>query len=112
MDPGRPSPTAKHYAFTPKHNAKIPRAWERKPSTPFAPRNESQKIWKRYQFPDVNIAGTSTASIGQSKNPEIRALKKSRLEGDEATAYITSWDEEHHETKRQSVAANISCVIS
>jgi hypothetical protein len=109
VDPGRPSPTAKRYAFTPKHNAKIPRAWERKPSTPFAPRNESQRIWKRYQFPDVNVVGASIASTGQSKNTEIRALKKSRLEGKEATAYITSWDEELHETKRQSVAANISC---
>ena len=104
MDPGRPSPAAKRYAFTPKHHAKIPRAWERKPSTPFAPRNESQKIWKRYQLPDVNVAGASAVGIGQSKDAEIRALKKSRLEGQEATAYITSWDEELHETKRQSVA--------
>lgn len=110
MDSGRPSPAAKRYAFTPKHNAKIPRAWERKPSTPFAPRNESQKIWKRYQFPDVNVAGTFAAGIGQSKGAEIRALKKSRLEGGEATAYITSWDEELHEAKRQSVAANIRVV--
>jgi hypothetical protein len=33
--------------FTPDIPKKAPRAWERKPATPFAPRSESHKIWKR-----------------------------------------------------------------
>ncbi len=39
----RPAP----YAFTPPISNKVPRPWERRPATPFAPRTESQKIWKR-----------------------------------------------------------------
>jgi hypothetical protein len=40
----------------------------------------------------------------QSKTTETHALKKLRLEGKGATAYITSWDEELHETTRKLVA--------
>jgi hypothetical protein len=37
-----------HYAFAPPISKRaLPRAWERKPATPFAPRTDTHKIWKR-----------------------------------------------------------------
>lgn len=36
-----------HYNFTPKISKSVPRVWERRPATPFAPRTTSHKIWKR-----------------------------------------------------------------
>ncbi len=47
-------------SFTPKRFKPQPRAWERKPSTPFAPRGEGQKIWKR--FPLQNVTSSINAS--------------------------------------------------
>jgi hypothetical protein len=41
-----------------------------------------------------------------SKITETRGLKKLRLEGQETAAYITSWDEELHETRRKSSSRN------
>ncbi|KAL1999333.1 hypothetical protein VTN02DRAFT_4663 [Thermoascus thermophilus] len=35
------------FRFTPVALRKVPRLWERKPSTPFQARSKSQKVWKR-----------------------------------------------------------------
>ena len=49
----------KRVTFTPTPVKPQPRAWERKPSTPFARRSEAQKIWKR--FPLQNVTSSVNA---------------------------------------------------
>src|SRR5436309_12156795 len=103
----RPSPTTQRYTFTPKLNSKTPRAWERKPSTPFAPRHDSQRIWKRHEFRDTNL----TSSL-QRTTVETRPLKKLRLGGQEIHSHITCWEDELHETRRKYATTNDNLIGS
>ena len=68
------------YAFTPKPSSKhIPRAWERKPSTPFAPRTEFHKIWKRCEPPVVNAQVDKAEGKEGGDKSRLRPVKKLRV---------------------------------
>lgn len=45
----------KSVSFTPQRNKQPPRAWERRPATPFIPRDEKQKIWKRVPLGEIGV---------------------------------------------------------
>ena len=68
------------YSFTPKPaiKTKANHAWERKPATPFAARNEHQKIWKRYDLPGEQ---SQRVEIRRRKSPmnNKRSVKKMKL---------------------------------
>ena len=85
---------ASRCAFTPPILDKIPRPWERRPATPFAPRTETHKIWKRCE----RVAGQWSRSQGKTTNghdERLRIVKRLRVEslrsGDEERE--GSWDE-------------------
>ncbi|KIY00342.1 uncharacterized protein Z520_04027 [Fonsecaea multimorphosa CBS 102226] len=100
------------YTFTPQHVKSLPRAWERRPATPFLARNDAQKIWKRVP---LGVVGTN---IGENWRKEARRLntrpvKRLRIahiggeEEKENVAYVGSrWDEDEMTTpspKRKAV---------
>jgi len=47
------SSSSHRFTFTPRRVKAPPRAWERRPATPFAARNDAQKIWKRVPLQNV-----------------------------------------------------------
>lgn len=98
------------FTFTPQRTKTVPRAWERRPATPYLARNEAQKIWKRVPLSSI------TANAGDSWNKADRArasrpVKKLRIAEDvlgedkENINYIASkWDEDRrdaHSPKRK-----------
>jgi hypothetical protein len=95
-----------HFAFTPRCPAKVPRAWERKPSTPFAPRTETQKIWKRVPLQDKNGNGATEIRANGNEQADIRGVKRARLtisdsdNGKENYAN-TQWDKQYDDAKRK-----------
>lgn len=74
-----PSPRQRRYAFTPHRVVRVPRAWERKPSTPFAPRIEGQRIWKR--VPLGERQGQFDLGSRRSKDV-VKVVKKLKMEGE------------------------------
>lgn len=85
---------ASRWAFTPPTLDKVPRPWERRPATPFAPRTETHKIWKRCE----RVAGQwsrSQAKTMDGHDERLRMVKRLRVDssrsGDEARE--GSWDE-------------------
>lgn len=89
----------RQYTFTPQRVKSLPRAWERRPATPYVPRNEAQKIWKRVPL------GVVSSNVGdkwrkETQNLNTRPVKRLRVsqkhqeEDKENTEYIGSkWDE-------------------
>ena len=74
-----PSPQL-HFSFTPKAVKVRPRAWQRKPATPFAPRTGSKKIWKRPPLHSLaHNLNTSWNMNGQANDGIMRPVKKIRV---------------------------------
>lgn len=95
-----------HFAFTPKCSAKIPRAWERQPATPFAPRTETQKIWKRVPLQDKSTNSAVEIRAPGEDDADTRGVKRVRLvapivgNGKENYA-STQWDKQSDDAKRK-----------
>ena len=95
-------------SFTPKRLKPQPRAWERKPSTPFAPRGEGQKIWKR--FPLQNMATSINASWRKESSRGdgiMRPVKRLRVGASADDGYnggvdyvVAKWDTEASPEKK------------
>jgi hypothetical protein len=70
----------KDYNFTPGVSKNVPRAWERKPATPFAPRTESHKIWKRCDRSN-GLQGFLWEKIsnGDKEHERCRSVKRMRI---------------------------------
>ena len=91
-----------NFSFTPKRVKPQPRAWERKPSTPFAPRGEGQKIWKR--FPQQNVTSSVNAlwrKDNSSGDGIMRPVKRLRVGASTDDGYkeemdyvVAKWDPE------------------
>ncbi|OAP58191.1 hypothetical protein AYL99_07281 [Fonsecaea erecta] len=88
------------YTFTPQHVKSLPRAWERRPATPFVARNDTQKIWKRVP---LGVIGTNIGKNWrkETKRLSTRPVKKLRIahlgeeEEKENVDYVASrWDED------------------
>ncbi|KAK5452321.1 hypothetical protein LTS15_007387 [Exophiala xenobiotica] len=79
--------STKRYTFTPQRVKSLPRAWERRPATPYVPRNDAQKIWKRMPLGEVmtnfgeqwqqKVAGAG----GANTNTNGRSVKRLRVGG-------------------------------
>ncbi|KAF7511922.1 hypothetical protein GJ744_003155 [Endocarpon pusillum] len=85
---------ASRCAFTPPTLDRVPRPWERRPATPFAPRTETHKIWKRCE----RVAGQRSKSQAKTMNrhdERLRMVKRLRVDslrnGDDERD--GSWDE-------------------
>lgn len=82
-DPNTHTP---RFHLTPVAGTKhLPRAWERKPATPFVPRTESHKIWKRYALRSNKTsdskAGFSASRItgfDKESTHTVRTVKRQR----------------------------------
>ncbi|KIV81126.1 hypothetical protein PV11_08571 [Exophiala sideris] len=70
--------TPKRYTFTPQRVKSLPRAWERRPATPYVPRNEAQKIWKRVPLGEVTIHHDETWRKGNTAL-NARPVKRMRV---------------------------------
>lgn len=69
-------------SFTPTRVKPQPRAWERKPSTPFAPRSDTQKIWKRVPLQTVTSSINASWRRGNNRGDGImRPVKRQRIGG-------------------------------
>lgn len=95
-----------HFAFTPKRPGKLPRAWERKPATPFAPRTETQKIWKRVPLQDKPTNGAVEIHASGKDDADARGVKRVRLTapvaGNSKENYAsTQWDKQSDDAKRK-----------
>jgi hypothetical protein len=64
--------------FTPQISKKAPRAWERKPATPFAPRTESHKIWKRCDR-DTSEWASMRETMTKGQHQSWRSVKRMRI---------------------------------
>src|SRR5271170_7809990 len=98
-----PSPSPKRYTFTPRRVAKLPRAWERAPATPFAPRTEGQKIWKRVPLGEIQANSTIGQGTHNREEEELKVLKRLRADRNEenATYLGTKWDDTRDMVKRK-----------
>ncbi|ERF69440.1 hypothetical protein EPUS_07844 [Endocarpon pusillum Z07020] len=70
---------ASRCAFTPPTLDRVPRPWERRPATPFAPRTETHKIWKRCE----RVAGQLSRSQAKTMNghdERLRMVKRLRVD--------------------------------
>lgn len=70
-----------NYTFMPCISTKAPpRAWERKPTTPFAPRTESHKIWKRCEhYLGMRGSAREKTVCGQRERESRRSVKRRRI---------------------------------
>ncbi|KAJ9608151.1 hypothetical protein H2200_007139 [Cladophialophora chaetospira] len=74
-----------HCGLSPRRVHSLPRAWERRPATPYVARNDAQKIWKRVPL------GVVSAADGQKWRKEttklntrpVKRLRVAHLEEDE-----------------------------
>ncbi|KAK7892883.1 hypothetical protein LTR67_007120 [Exophiala xenobiotica] len=74
--------STKRYTFTPQRVKSLPRAWERRPATPYVPRNDAQKIWKRMPLGEVMTNfGDHWQQKGGAKgaNTNGRSVKRLRV---------------------------------
>lgn len=96
------------YAFTPKPsntNVKLPKAWERRPATPFRPRGtgKNQKIWKRI-VQDENAVDVALCNITKQKQEnDGKIVKKLKLHDDAEghNGIGTRWDGDVEEGGRK-----------
>ncbi|KAK5099601.1 hypothetical protein LTR70_002318 [Exophiala xenobiotica] len=84
----RKSPTKNHQnvksvSFTPQRNKQPPRAWERRPATPFVPRDEKQKIWKRVPLGEIGVDVNRPVGISrrqqEASKDYARVVKKLKI---------------------------------
>lgn len=76
------SPSPRHYAFTPQRVQTLPRAWERRPATPYVPRNETQKIWKRVPLGTVDLNNDGWGWRKGHPTADRRSVKRLRVGSD------------------------------
>ncbi|EXJ95036.1 hypothetical protein A1O1_00154 [Capronia coronata CBS 617.96] len=93
------SPSTRHYTFTPQRTQAPPRAWERRPATPYVPRTEAQKIWKRVPLGAIDLSdGHSWRKVPQpADRRSVKRLRVAQTNGEdkENEDYVTSkWDED------------------
>lgn len=83
--PQKPVLHAKNVSFTPQREKQPPRAWERRPATPFIPRDDKQKIWKRVPLGElgVDINRPISRREQESKQDYVRVVKKLKIEHDD-----------------------------
>lgn len=95
-----PRSSPKRYTFTPQRTRPVPRAWERRPATPFLPRTGAQRIWKRVPLEVIAPGAKESWNKG---NPTLytRPVKRLRVsqfdqeEDKENIEYVGSkWDED------------------
>ncbi len=93
------SPT-KHCGLSPRRVQSLPRAWERRPATPYVARNDAQKIWKRVP---LGVAGADDEQKWRKETSKLntRPVKRLRVaqigedEDKENVDYIGSkWEED------------------
>ena len=76
--PSLRQPSAKHCGFTPYRGiGRLPRAWERKAATPYAPRSDGQRIWKRVPLAETQSRNVSAAE-GHSDDT-VKIVKKMKM---------------------------------
>lgn len=88
------------HCFTPIALSKAPRPWERRPSTPFAPRSKTHKVWKRYGLRSKEVDEKTVVSDRRDDNAAARAIKRLRADareegedGEEGSEFFaTRWD--------------------
>ena len=95
-----------HFAFTPKRPIKVPRAWERKPATPFAPRTETQKIWKRVPLQEKSTNEIVEIRTNGKNDSDARGVKRTRLAGPnidngKENYANTQWDKQADDARRK-----------
>ncbi|KIX02103.1 uncharacterized protein Z518_08042 [Rhinocladiella mackenziei CBS 650.93] len=95
-----PQSSPRCYTFTPQRAKSVPRAWERRPATPYIQRNETQKIWKRVPLGALTT-NTSEARRRGEQPVNFRTVKRLRVgpldgvEDKENIDYIASkWEED------------------
>ncbi|KAK5944284.1 hypothetical protein PMZ80_003565 [Knufia obscura] len=81
--PAKDFQSVKSVSFTPQRARQPPRAWERRPATPFIPRDEKQKIWKRVPLGELGVdincpVGVSRRDHEASKD-YARVVKKLKV---------------------------------
>lgn len=73
----------KAVSFTPERTKQPPRAWERRPATPFVPRDDKQKIWKRVPLGEIGIEPNRPANISRREQEAtkdyVRVVKKLKV---------------------------------
>ncbi|KAJ9624379.1 hypothetical protein H2204_010832 [Knufia peltigerae] len=67
------------YTFTPKRIKSLPRAWERRPLTPYVPRNDVQKIWKRVPLGEIKASAGDGWRKQQGGNVNGRPVKRLKV---------------------------------
>lgn len=92
------------FTFTPQRTKTVPRAWERRPATPYIARNEAQKIWKRVPLSSITVNSKNSWNKSD-RAPATRPVKKLKIaESDseqdkENINYIASkWDDDRRDT--------------
>lgn len=75
-------------SFTPKRIQQPPRAWERRAATPFVPRDEKQKIWKRIPLGELGVDTNRPSGLSeraQEKTKDyVRVVKKLKVGHDDS----------------------------
>ncbi|KAL2431620.1 hypothetical protein ABEF95_012351 [Exophiala dermatitidis] len=76
-----PSPTRRRITFTPQQVISLPRAWERRPATPYVRRNEAQKIWKRVPLGVIEVGVGDGGHTWRKENEVVvqRSVKRLRV---------------------------------
>ncbi|KAL2395208.1 hypothetical protein ABEF93_002003 [Exophiala dermatitidis] len=76
-----PSPTRRRITFTPQQVISLPRAWERRPATPYVKRNEAQKIWKRVPLGVIELGVGDGGHTWRKENEVVvqRSVKRLRV---------------------------------
>lgn len=69
--------------FTPEKMRQPPRAWERRPATPYIPRDDKQKIWKRVPLGEIGIEPNRPVNISrrdqEATKDYVRVVKKLKV---------------------------------
>ena len=71
-------PPKRQYDFSVQIPARRPRAWERVPSTSFAPRHRGRKVWKRYELRTKQGTTRSDEGNGEGGTTVERPVKRLR----------------------------------
>ncbi|KAK5070465.1 hypothetical protein LTR64_000136 [Lithohypha guttulata] len=71
-------------SFTPQRERQRPRAWERRPATPYVPRDDKQKIWKRVPLGEISHDANRVMSRREqeTKQDYARVVKKLKIQLD------------------------------
>lgn len=75
--------STKAVSFTPEKTKQPPRAWERRPATPFIPRDDKKKIWKRVPLGEIGIESNRPINISrrdqENTKDYVRVIKKLKV---------------------------------